>query len=62
MRALYERKRAQLTVLEAKSHEMPSGPGLTLQIGLGVTDWLIEWCKSTEHRLTAETDDPKNEV
>jgi DNA-binding PadR family transcriptional regulator len=63
MRALYERKRAQLSALEAKASEMPTGPSLTLQIGLGVTNWLIEWCSTTERRLAAETgDETKNEV
>jgi hypothetical protein len=41
---------------------MPSGPSLTLEIGLGVTEWLIDWCEETERRLAAENDDDGNEV
>jgi DNA-binding PadR family transcriptional regulator len=62
MRAMYERKRAQLCALEAKAGEIHSGPSLTLQIGLGVTGWLIDWCSETERRLAAETDESTNEV
>jgi DNA-binding PadR family transcriptional regulator len=51
MRALYQRKLDQLTLLEAKATGMRPGPRLTLEIGLGVTRWLIEWCTETERRL-----------
>jgi DNA-binding PadR family transcriptional regulator len=53
MRELYQRKADQLSKLEAKAAEMPTGPRLTLEIGLGVTRWLIEWCETTERRLMA---------
>jgi DNA-binding PadR family transcriptional regulator len=63
MRALYERKRDQLAALEANAGEIPTGPSLTLQIGLGVTNWLIDWCNATERRLAGEAgDETKNEV
>lgn len=62
MRAMYERKRAQLCALEAKAGGIESGPSLTLEIGLGVTGWLIDWCDTTERRLAAETHESKNEV
>ena len=52
MRELYERKLDQLCALEAKA-EMPTGPRLTLEIGLGISRWLIEWCETTERRLSA---------
>jgi DNA-binding PadR family transcriptional regulator len=52
MRALYQRKLDQLKQLEAKAPEMPDGPRLTLEIGLGVTRWLVQWCEATERRLT----------
>jgi DNA-binding PadR family transcriptional regulator len=55
MRALYERKRSQLLALEAKASGMRRGPALTLQIGLGVSAWLIDWCEATERRLAAES-------
>jgi DNA-binding PadR family transcriptional regulator len=51
MHALYQRKLDQLSLLEAKAAEMPTGPRLTLEIGLGVTRWLIAWCEATERRL-----------
>ncbi len=54
MRAQYERKHAQLRMLEAKAAEMRSGPSLTLHLGLGMTSWLIDWCQATERRLAEE--------
>jgi PadR family transcriptional regulator AphA len=54
MRELQERKREQLRSIQAAATHMPTGPGLTLEIGLGVTTWLIEWCQETEARLLAE--------
>ena len=51
MRALYQRKLEQLSALETNA-DMPTGPRLTLEIGLGITRWLIEWCEATERRLT----------
>src|SRR5437868_135295 len=54
MRAMSERKHAQLTALREKAGEMRRGPGLTLEIGLGVSEWLIHWCEATERRLAAE--------
>src|SRR5438067_5898677 len=51
MREMYERKRAQLTALQGKAGGMRRGPGLTLEIGLGVSEWLIQWCEATERRL-----------
>jgi PadR family transcriptional regulator AphA len=62
MRAQYERKRAQLCALGANAGEIESGPSLTLEIGLGVMGWLIDWCDTTERRLVAETDESRNEV
>ena len=54
MRTMSERKHAQLTALREKAGEMRRGPGLTLEIGLGVSEWLIHWCEATERRLAAE--------
>jgi PadR family transcriptional regulator AphA len=55
MRALHERKHEQLELIETAAPQMSTGPALTLQIGLGITGWLIEWCKATEERLALET-------
>jgi DNA-binding PadR family transcriptional regulator len=54
MRDLQERKREQLRLIEAAATHMSTGPGLALEIGLGVTTWLIEWCQATEKRLLAD--------
>lgn len=54
MRSLYQHKLDQLTLLEAKAAGMRTGTRLTLEIGLGVTRWLLDWCESTERRLAAE--------
>ena len=57
MRELHERKLAQLRMIEqAKGQHMPAGPALTLDMGLGLTSWLLEWCKATEERLLAESE------
>ena len=53
MRALYERKLAQLGELESKQTEMPEGPSLTLGLGLAVTRQLVEWCELTERSLSS---------
>jgi PadR family transcriptional regulator AphA len=58
MRAANERKRAQLSELQgAKGHVMPPGPALTLELGLGITTWLIDWCEATERRLASENEE-----
>lgn len=62
MRRLYERKHEQLRALEAKADGMSLGPGLTLEIGLGITRWLVEWCAATERRLANGAHTAKNDV
>ena len=61
MRALQERKLAALRAIEpmAAGHG-PEGPYLTLQLGIGLTQWLIDWCEATERRLAEaeETETP----
>ena len=56
MRAGHERKRDALLALEANRDHMPAGPSLTLELGLGITMWLIEWCEATERRLARENE------
>jgi len=53
MRALLERKYAQLCGISEHAPDMPTGPGLSLQLGLELTRWRIEWCKTAERRLAA---------
>src|ERR1035437_1590588 len=63
MRALQERKRAQLCQLDTNSPEMRPGQRLTLELGLGLTGWLIDWCEETERSLATEMNDAvQNEV
>jgi PadR family transcriptional regulator, regulatory protein AphA len=63
MRALYERKLAQLRALESKQAELPDGPRLTLGMGLELTARLIEWCVAAERRLAGGThSQPDDEV
>lgn len=54
MRDLHERKREQLRTIEAHASQLSPGVALTLEIGLGVTTWLIDWCTATEERLLRE--------
>lgn len=53
MHALYQRKLDQLALLETMAADMPTGKRLTLEIGLGITRWLADWCETTERRLAA---------
>ena len=52
MRESCERKHAQLSGLSDHAGA-EHGPGLTLSYGLAMTAWTIEWCRETEHRLSA---------
>lgn len=56
MRTRQERKLAQLQAIEPHASEGPAGPYLTLQLGIGSTEWFIDWCAATERRLAAETE------
>jgi hypothetical protein len=38
---------------------MRTGPRLTLEMGLGITTWLVEWCEATARRLE---NDERNEA
>ena len=61
MRERQERKLAQLRALERHAVEGAgkrgaSGPYLTLQLGIRITECFIEWCAATERRLAAQTE------
>ena len=58
MRAQYERKRAELRLLKAKAAHMPTGPRLTLDMGLDLMASLIEWCEAAERELGPAADRP----
>lgn len=55
MRERQERKLAQLQPLAEKAHEMHTGPRMTLEMGTGLAEWMIDWCASAERRLARET-------
>ena len=54
MRAVHERKLAVLRAIEEQARFVRTGPYLTLQLGIGVTEFVINWCEETERRLLAE--------
>ncbi len=54
MRARNERKLAELRALEPHAALGPVGPRLTLELGIGMSQWLIEWCEAAERRLASE--------
>jgi DNA-binding PadR family transcriptional regulator len=56
MRAREERALAQLRSIEPHASAGPAGPYLTLQMGIGLTEWTIKWCEATERQLAAETE------
>jgi len=56
MRAREERALAHLRSIEPHASEGPKGSYLTLQLGIGLTQWTIDWCKATERELAAEAE------
>ncbi|HEY4427624.1 MAG TPA: PadR family transcriptional regulator [Solirubrobacteraceae bacterium] len=46
-----ERGLAHLRSIEPHASKGPTGAHLTLQMGIGLTEWTIDWCKETERRL-----------
>lgn len=56
MRARQEQKLEQLRSIEPHASQGPPGPYLTLQMGIGFTEWIVKWCEATEAQLVSETD------
>jgi DNA-binding PadR family transcriptional regulator len=56
MRAWHERTLGELCSLQPTAAGDPRGPYLTLELGIGVHKWIIEWCEATERRLAADLD------
>src|SRR3954447_8818404 len=48
MRAREERPLAALRAIEPHAEKGPAGSYLTLQLGIGLTEWTIKWCEETE--------------
>ena len=57
MRESHRRTLAQLQTLRSDTPDMPTGPQLTLELGLGLHRFIIEWCEQAERRLAHE-DEP----
>jgi DNA-binding PadR family transcriptional regulator len=57
MRQRQERKLAQLRAVEPHAQKGPPGPALTLELGIGFTQWMIDWCEATERRLAGKTNE-----
>jgi DNA-binding PadR family transcriptional regulator len=56
IRTREERALAHLRSIEPHASKGPTGSYLTLQMGIGLTEWTIEWCEATERRLATETE------
>ncbi len=54
MRAVQERKLAELRAIQTKATEFHPGPRLTLEAGIALTECMISWCQTTERRLGEE--------
>jgi DNA-binding PadR family transcriptional regulator len=54
MRDAHQRTVAQLEGLAAKAEHMGTGPRLTLELGLGLHRWIVDWCDQAERRLQDE--------
>jgi len=57
IRAREERDLAHLRSIEPHARKGPTGSYLTLQLGIGFTEWIIEWCEATERQLAAVTEE-----
>jgi DNA-binding PadR family transcriptional regulator len=56
IRARGERDLAHLRSIEPHASKGPTGSYLTLQMGIGHTEWTIKWCESTERQLASESE------
>src|SRR5882757_9490402 len=56
IRAREQRDVAHLRSIEPYASKGPAGSYLTLQMGIGLTEWTIKWCEATERRLAAESE------
>jgi DNA-binding PadR family transcriptional regulator len=51
MREAHKRTVAQLEELDANAEHMGTGPRMTLELGLGLHRWILDWCDAAERRL-----------
>jgi DNA-binding PadR family transcriptional regulator len=54
MRERQERKLARLEAIHSDATGMPTGPLMTLELGLDLTRRFIDWCEAAERRLGTE--------
>src|SRR4051794_34506264 len=54
MRERSERKLAHLRSIESHASQGPKGSYLTLQLGIAMTERMVEWCEATERQLENE--------
>ncbi len=54
MLALQQRKLSQLRAIQRKADEMHPGPRMTLELGISITERIIDWCEAAERRLAEE--------
>jgi PadR family transcriptional regulator AphA len=55
MRARQERKLEALRAIEEAASQGPAGPYSTLQLGIGMTTWIIDWCHAAEQQFAARS-------
>jgi DNA-binding PadR family transcriptional regulator len=51
MRELQQRKLSQLEAIQQHAHGMHPGPRMTLELGISITQGIIDWCEAAEPRL-----------
>jgi PadR family transcriptional regulator, regulatory protein AphA len=56
MRQLHERTLERLRGLGNQETAMRQGPALTLELGIGLHQWMVDWCEAAERRLAEKTE------
>jgi DNA-binding PadR family transcriptional regulator len=54
MREWHQEVLTQLHSLEEGGGPQREGPRLTLELGIGLHQWIVDWCEATERRLAQE--------
>ena len=54
VRGWHERTLDQLRTLHTDGGPKHDGPRLTLELGIGLHQWIVDWCEATEGRLAQE--------
>lgn len=56
IRAREERDLEHLRSIEPHAALGPKGAYLTLQMGIGLSEWTVRWCEATESQIASETE------